>query len=146
MENFNILLNNTPYLCSLAAKKSLMKLLTDNWTDICICKHLSQKIRSLTFHSYKNPLQCFHTNELEKILTSFSSKCQHLSLGIHSRNKRAIDFILRKMIQLNSLHLYIQQYNSSPPTIEWLEQQNNRFNHSNSIIVNGKRDHYFWLG
>jgi hypothetical protein len=145
MENFNILLDNTPYLCSLTAKKSVLKLLTDNWTDICICNHLLRKIRSLTFHSNKNPLQCFNKNELEKILPIFSSKCQHLSLGVHSRND-AIDFILRKMFQLNSLHVHIQQTNSSPITIEWLEKQHTRFNHYNCIIINDRHDHYFWLG
>ncbi len=145
IENFNILLNNTPYLCSLTAKKSMLKLLTNNWTDICICNHLSRKIRSLTFQSNKNPLQCFNKNELEKILPIFSSKCQHLSLSIHSRNN-SIYFILRKMFQLNSLHVYIQQTHSQPVTIEWLEQQNTRFNHSNCIIMNDRKDHYFWLG
>ncbi len=144
MENFNILLNNTPYLCSLTAKKSMLKLLTDNWTDICICNYLSQKIRSLTFHSNKNPLQCFNKNELEKILPIFVSKCQHLSLGVHSRNN-AIEFILHKMFQLNSLHVHIQQRNSPPITIQWLEQQHIQFNHSNCIIINDKQDHYFWL-
>ncbi|CAF1252503.1 unnamed protein product [Rotaria sordida] len=145
MENFNIFLDNTPYLYSLTAKKSMMKLLTDNWTDICVCNHLSRKIRSLTFYSNKNSLQYFNKNELEKILPIFSSKCQHLSLGVHSRNN-TIDFILRKMLQLYSLHVHIQQKNSSPPAVEWLEQQHTRFNHFNCIIINDRQDHYFWLG
>lgn len=143
-DNFIILLDNTPNLYSLTAKKSVMKQLTDNWTDICICNHLSRKIRSFTFSSNQYAIQCFNKNELEKILPLFSSKCQYLSLGIHSRNN-AIDFILHKMLKLNSLHVYIQQKNSQPITIEWLEQHT-RFNRSNCIVVNDEQDNYLWLG
>ena len=145
IENFGILLNNTPYLCSLTVKKSMLKRLTDNWSDICVCNYLSRKIRSLTFYGNEYASQCFHKNELEKILPIFSSKCQHLSIGIHSRND-AIDFILRKMSQLNSLHVHIQARNSSPVTIEWLQQRHMGFNHSNCFITNVREDHSFWLG
>ncbi|CAF1315081.1 unnamed protein product [Rotaria sordida] len=64
--------------------------------------------------------------------------------GIHSRSN-AIDYILRKMLQLNSLHIHIQQRNSPAITIEWLEQQHIRFNYSNYIIINVGQDHYSWL-
>ncbi|CAF3294033.1 unnamed protein product [Rotaria socialis] len=145
LEDFNILLDNASNLCSLTAKKSMLKFLTDNWTDMCICNRLTRRIRSLTFSSDRNPSQCFDINELEKILPIFSSQCQHLSLGIHSHNK-TIDFILRKMCHLISLHVYIQRKNSPPITVEWLEQQNMRFNGTNCIITNVRHDHYFWLG
>ncbi len=142
LEDFNILLDNAPHLCSLTGKKSTLKLLT---TDICICQRLSRKICSLTFNSDRNSSQSFDKNELERILPIFSSQCQHLSLGVHSHND-TIDFILRKMSHLISLHVYIQRKNYSPITIEWLEQQNTRFNRTNCIITNIRYDHYFWLG
>ena len=145
LEDFNILLDNTPHLCSLTGKKSMLKLLTDNWTDMCICHRLSRKIRSLTFTFDRNSSQNFDKNELEKILPIFSSECQHLSLGIHSHNN-TIDFILRKMYHLISLHVYIQRKNCPPINIEWLEQQNIRFNRTNCIITNVQQNHYFWLG
>ena len=145
LENLNILLDHAPHLYSLTVKKSVLKQLTDNWSDICICLHLSRKIRSLTFSADRNPSQCFDRNELEKVLPLFSSQCQHLSLGLHSQNG-TIDCILRKMCHLISLHVYISRKNVSPLTIEWLEQQNTRFNRTNCIITNIRHDHYFWLG
>ncbi|CAF2741970.1 unnamed protein product [Rotaria sp. Silwood2] len=145
LEDFNILLDTAPHLCSLAVKKSTLKALTNNWTDICICRHLSRKIRSLTFSSNRNSSQFFEKNELEKILPIFSSQCQHLSLGVHSHSN-TIDFILRKMQHLISLHVHIQRKSVPSITIEWLEQQNTRFNRTNCIIKNARQDHYFWLG
>ncbi|CAF1586063.1 unnamed protein product [Adineta steineri] len=145
LEDFTILLDNAPHLSSLTGKKSALKLLTDNWTDICICHRLSRKIRSLTFTSDRNSSQNFDKNELERILPIFSSQCQHLSLGVHS-HKNIIDFILRKMCHLISLHVHSQRDNCPPITIEWLEQQNTRFNRTNCIITNVRRDYYFWLG
>jgi hypothetical protein len=138
-------LDNAPHLCSLTGKKSTLKLLTDNWTDICICHRLSRKIHSLTLNSDRNSSQSFDKNELERILPIFSSQCQHLSLGVHSHNN-TIDFILSKMSHLISLHLFIQRKNYSPITIEWLEQQKTRFNRTNCMITNIRYDHYFWLG
>jgi hypothetical protein len=142
-DDFNILLDNAPNLCSLAIKKSTLKLLTDNWTDMCVCHRLSRKIRTLSLE--QDPSQCFVKNELEKLLPIFSSLCQHLSLGLHSHNN-TIDFILRKMCHLISLHVYIQRKNFLPITIEWLEQQNTRFNRNNCLITNIRYNHYFWLG
>ncbi|CAF1952868.1 unnamed protein product [Rotaria magnacalcarata] len=145
VEDFNILLDHASNLRSLTAKKSRLKFLTDNWTDTCICNRLTRRIRSLKFSSDRNPSQCFDINELERILPIFSSQCQHLSLGIHSHNK-TIDFILRKMCHLISLHVFIQRKNFPPITVEWLQQQNTRFNGTNCIITNARQDYYFWLG
>ncbi|UJR17807.1 hypothetical protein I4U23_004706 [Adineta vaga] len=119
VDDFNILLDNTPYLYSLTVKKSVLKQMTDNWTDACICRHLSRKIRVLTFSSDQNLSQSLDKNELEKILPIFSSQCQHLSLGIQSYNN-TIDFIL--------------------------QQQNTRFNRGNCIMTNVRHQYHFWLG
>ena len=139
-EDFNTLLDNAPHLWSLTIKKSMLKLLTDSWTDPCICRRLSRKIRTLTFSFDRNPLQCFYKNELERIVSIFSSRCQHLSLGLHSHTN-TIDFILRKMCQLVSLHVYIQRKNSPPVTMEFLEHQNTRFNDINCIITKHRHDY-----
>ena len=72
-------------------------------------------------------------------------KEEHYFLIVKHGNKLFFHH-LRKMFQLNSLHIYIQQRNSSPITMEWLEEQRTRFNHSNCIIINDRQDHYFWFG
>lgn len=146
-EDFNILLDTAPHLYSLAVKKSTLKLLTNNWTDICICRHLSRKIRSLTltFNPHQNSIQYFEKYELEKVLPIFSSQCQHLSLTVQS-HRNTIDLILCKMQHLTSLHVHILREKVLSITIEWLEQQQTRFNRTNCIIRNVRQDYYFWLG
>lgn len=49
------------------------------------------------------------------------------------------------MTQLNSLHIYVEERESSPITIEWLEEQKTPFNHSKCILVHDGNDYYFWL-
>lgn len=144
-ESFNVLLNSAPHINSLSAKKSTLKTLTDDWTDICICHHLSQKIRSLTFSECNDPSQGFDKTALEKILPIFGSQCQHLSLGVHS-HKNTIDFIFSKMRHLISLHVYIQRKKYPTLNMEWLEKQNLQFNRTNCVITNVRRNTYFWLG
>ncbi|CAF3977558.1 unnamed protein product [Rotaria sordida] len=151
--------------------KNSSKTMISNWSKNNI-DHLSintyKNIKTLIFKSYTKPDQNFNRNwihVLTKLRHLTIDDCAVLSMenfnifldntpylysltakkSVHSRNN-TIDFILRKMLQLNSLHVHIQQKNSSPATIEWLEQQHTRFNHFNCIIINDRQDHYFWLG
>jgi hypothetical protein len=145
MEKFRILLDNTRYLSSLTVKYSLLEILTDNWSNVSVCNHLTQKIRILKLHSNKYLPECLSRNDLEEIVSIFASKCEHLSICVQSKIN-TVDFILRSMSQLNSLYVYIEGKDSSSNIIEWLEQQQTRFNHSNCILVNDEYDYYFWLG
>ncbi|CAF1427841.1 unnamed protein product [Rotaria sordida] len=148
MEQFQILLDNTPYLYSLSLRKSHLKRLTDNWNDVHICNHLSQKIRVLKLHSYKNLLECLNRHELERILPIFETKCEYLSLGIQTTTN-TIDYILSQMSVLNYLHVFVREKLRLPIaktlTMEWLEKQQTQFNHSNCIIINNIHGNYFWL-
>ena len=143
-ENFNLFLDHTPHLCSLSIRKTVLKQLTNNWTDICVCHHLSQKIRSLTLTEEQNPLQCFDRNELEKVLSIISLHCRQLSLGVHSHHG-TIDFILNKLPHLISLYVHIQRKNCPEFAIDWLEKQNTRLNRTNCILTNTRHGCYFWL-
>lgn len=143
-ESFNIFLNHTPRLRSMTVRKTVLKQLTDNWTDICVCHHLSQKIRSLTLSEHNDAPQCFDKNELEKVLSIFALHCRRLSVGVHSYHG-TIDFILNKMSHLISLCAYIPRRNSSELTIEWLENLNTRYNRTNCILTNVRHGCYFWL-
>ncbi|CAF1374943.1 unnamed protein product [Rotaria sordida] len=148
MEQFQILLDNTPYLYSLSLRKSQLIRLTDNGNDVHICNHLSQKIRVLKLHSYKNPLECLNRHELERILSIFETKCEYLSLGLQTTTN-TIDYILLRMSALNYLHVFVHEKFRLPITktltIEWLEKQQTQFNHSNCIIINNIHGNYFWL-
>ncbi|CAF3972744.1 unnamed protein product [Rotaria sp. Silwood1] len=148
MEQFQILLDNTPYLYSLSLRKSQLIKLTDNWNDVHICNHLSQKIRVLKLHSYKNPLECLNRHELERILSIFETKCEYLSLGLQTTTN-TIDYTLSRMSALNYLHIFVREKFRLPITktltMEWLEKQQAQFNNSNCIIINNIHGNYFWL-
>jgi len=141
-KNFRILLDSTPHLYSLEMKKIILQRLTDNWNNISVCKHLSDKIRCLKFHSNVDQSQSFNKSELYPIMQIFTSKCEHLSLSIQSEID-TIDFILRHMRQLHSLHVHIIEKDHPSVTMKWLDQQQTD---SNCIIVKEEQDYYFWLG
>ncbi len=144
-ENFRILLENTPYLNSLAIEKNTLKTLTGNWNNASICNYLSNKIHCLKFHSNDYQSQCVNKNEIHHIVKIFVSKCQHLSLPIQSQID-TIALILRRMRQLRSLHVHIMENIHPLITMKWLDQQETKYNDSNCIIVKEKQDYYFWLG
>lgn len=125
-------------------KYSVLQILTDNWSNASICNYLSQKICSLKLYSNKYLLEGLSRNHLEQIVLIFASKCEYLSICVQSKIN-TVDFILCSMSQLTILYVYIEGRDSSPITIEWLEQQQTRFNHSNCIFVNDGDDYYFWL-
>jgi hypothetical protein len=145
LEKFRILLDNLPYLYSLAAEKHMLQRLTDNWTNTYVCNHLSNKIRYLIFYSNDDFQQCFNKNDLHHIVKTFAGKCQHLSLPIESQID-IIGSILKCKLQLHSLHVHIMNMTHSPITMEWIEKQHTTFNHSNCVINRKENDYYFWLG
>lgn len=145
LKSFRLLLDNTPYLHSLTIEKSILRILTQNWRNDIICNHLSQKIQSLKLYSTMKQSHCLSKYELEQIIRIFSSKCQHLSLSVQSPNN-TIPLILQKMSQLLSLHININEKPYISIDMIWLEKQQTKYNHSNSIIVNDGYDHYFWFG
>jgi hypothetical protein len=144
-EHFSYLLANTPHLYSLTTRKSVLKLLTKNWTHIVICNQLSDKIRSLQLYSRDTQSQFMSRDEFHRIVAIFSRKCEHLSICIQSE-KRTIGFILRNMSQLHSLHVYINGSDHRPISMGWLEHQQKIVNRSNCSIINDRQNCYFWLG
>ncbi|UJR19467.1 hypothetical protein I4U23_022598 [Adineta vaga] len=152
IEQFRILFDNTPRLYSLTLKKSQLIKLTDNWRDIHICNHLSEKIRLLKFQSYKNLFECLNRYEIEQLVSIFKNKCECLSIGIQT-NSNTVDYILIEMLALNYLFVFIPKNTSSQRkesmtkqlTMEWLETQQTRFNRSNCIIYNYTHGNYFLL-
>ncbi len=143
-ENFHLLLDNTPHLHSLAAEKSILWTLTENWSNLFICNHLSRNIRSLKLYKTDRRFRYMSRYELQQIIRIFSSKCQHLSLYVQSPIN-TIGLILKNMSQLHSLHVNITGENYPSIDMLWLEKQQTKFNASNCIIVNDGHNHYFWL-
>ena len=132
---FNTLLNNTPNLYSLAMKKSLLRIVTDDCMNVSVCNGLSNKIRYLKLHSSTDQSECLNENDYHYILQPFVSKCSHLSFSIESETY-IIGFILRYMNYLNSLHVHImKKINASSITMKWLNQHYTKHNDSNCIIV-----------
>ncbi|CAF5148158.1 unnamed protein product, partial [Rotaria sp. Silwood1] len=144
-KNFLCLLKNTPHLSSLIAENSVLQKATEYWNNVSICNHLSRMILSLKLCGRKIRSPPISKNEIEQIVQIFSSKCQHLSLYVHSPID-TIGFILQNMSQLYSLHVTISAETYPSINMTWLQKQQSRFNSSNCIIVNNERDHYFWLG
>lgn len=68
---FNILLENTPYLYSLTTDASILQTLTANWTHIPTCNKLSHKIRSLKLYLTTSVLWKLNIYEINEILSSF---------------------------------------------------------------------------
>lgn len=64
-EKFCLLLDNTPYLHSLTVKYSLLKVLTNNWSNVSVCNHLFRKIRSLKLDICTGLLEYLNRNNLE---------------------------------------------------------------------------------
>ncbi len=143
-KNFRRLLNTTSHLCSLSIEKSLLRTLTEDWSNVFICNYLSEKISILNLYYIHYQSCSVSQNELRQIIRIFGSKCQHLSLSVQSP-KDTINLILQNMSQLHSLHVHITatQYESS--NMIWLEKQKTKFNNSNCRIINIMNDYYFWL-
>jgi hypothetical protein len=144
LKSFRLLLDNTLYLHSFIVKRTVLRALTENWSNVFICNHLSEKIRSLKLYSPRSRSHHFSRNELQQIIRIFGSKCQHLSLSVQSPNN-TISLILQNMSQLHSLHVNVNEKPYAPINMIWLEKQQTKYNHSNCFIVNDRDNHYFWL-
>jgi hypothetical protein len=125
---FSVLLDNTPYLYSLTAEKSVLQTITANWTHIHVCNQLSHKIRSLKLYSTRNVSWKLNRYEVNEILSSCATKCEHLSLYVQL-SIETIAFILRIFRSLQSLHVFITEEDRSKLNMKWLEQQTTKFNH-----------------
>jgi len=142
--NFRRLLKTTSHLCSLSIEKTLLRTLTEDWSNVFICNYLSEKISILNLY-YINYQSCsVSQNELRQIVRIFGSKCQHLSLSVRSPND-TITLILQNMSQLHSLHVHITATEYESSNMIWLEKQKTKFNNSNCRIINIMNDYYFWL-
>jgi hypothetical protein len=142
--SFRHLLKTTSHLCSLSIEKSLLRTLTEDWSNVFICNYLSEKIRSLKLDQTNYLFWCLSQNELHHIIRIFGSKCQHLSLTVQSPNETIVP-ILQNMSQLHSLHVRITGKKNESPNMIWLEKQKTKFNNSNCRIINIMNDYYFWL-
>lgn len=145
VKDFHHLLDKTSELNSLIVEKYILQRLTENWSHVDICTHLSKKIRRLKLLSNRKQSQNVNRNELEKMIQIFALKCQNLSISVHSPNN-SIGFFLQSMSQLHSLHVNIKAKYYSSINMTWLKQQQTRFNGYNCFILNDGHDHYFWLG
>jgi hypothetical protein len=144
-KNFGILLKNTPYLHSLNIQLNDLQVLTNNWTNVSVCKYLSEKIRFLKLYPDESRLQSLNGNTLDQIIRIFTLKCQYLSIRILSSVDTVV-LLLRDMQQLYSLHVSVQVTNDEKLTMKWLEQQQIGLNYSNCHIVNHQQNYYFWFG
>lgn len=147
IEQFRVLLENTPHLYSLTLEKSRLVKLTDDWNDFHICRHLSKNIRVLKFELYQHLSECFTRYEIERVVSIFGDKCEHLTLGVQNTT-HTIEYILSKMSKLSYLCVFIRNNSqamikalltrSKPLTMEWLEKQQTPFNDSNCFLYNDK--------
>jgi hypothetical protein len=133
-KDFQSLLTNSPHLNSLFISKTLLRELTKQWTNQQICEILSKQIQILNLLSNSYPMISLSENELAQIVRIFQINCQHLSLPLKLINDHQIDFILKNMTQLSSLHIYL--------THQRIIESFDRFN---VIVIHKHPDLYFWI-
>lgn len=141
---FESLLMNSSDFYSLEIDNNFLDILTEHWTHRSICNQLSNKIRHLKFHSATNPSQCFSKSRLIDILPVFASKCSYLSLSIQSKIE-LVALILKRMKQLDNLHIHFLDKDHQPITIEWFQQNQTKFHYSNCFLTKKQENYYFWL-
>ncbi|CAF4178366.1 unnamed protein product [Adineta steineri] len=142
--SFYILLKKISHLYVLEIDLSDLQFLTENWTNVILCCHLSENIRSLILHSNKHRRQFLDGNEVDQIIRVFSTKCQYLSVCVLSSIHTIIS-LLRNMKQLHSMHVFVQTKDNEEINMKWLEKQNIGLNYSNCFITNDEQNYYFWL-
>ncbi len=129
----------------MTADASILQTLTANWTYIPICNQLSHKIRSLKLYSTTSVLWKLNRYEVNEILSSCATKCEHLSLYVQL-SIETIAFILRIFRSLQSLHVLIVEEDRSKLNMKWLEQQTTKFNHFYTLTTSHDNYHcYFSL-
>jgi hypothetical protein len=142
--SFNFLLGNASHLYSLTVEKNVLKSLTHNWNNFCICNKLSTKIRYLKFYSDGDRSQCLNESEFDQIEHIFASKCEHLSLSIQS-NIGIVGLILKRMKQLQSLHVHIMDNFHLPVLLESQDQQEIKLDDIHCTAIRDNQNYFFWL-
>lgn len=122
-----------------------LQILTNNFTDISICQHLSDRIRSVKISpKHEAEKEYLEGNELDWIIRIFGANCQNLSANLHSPIDTIV-LLLRDMQQLHSLHVIVQTKNNTEITNQWLARQQIGLDFSNCYIFNYQNDYHFWL-
>lgn len=148
--DFETLLRYSPNLQHLTISSDKLKKLTDKFTNQTICNQLSEKIRSLTisYQYFDSPtLDTVSVRSLSSLVRIFSTKLEHLSLGLIAQPK-TVRPILRRMKALRSLHVeWSPSYiNSDDPVTAWLQQISTDHTAVDFVHTIDKRHLFIWFG